>query len=95
MLQLQQGQHQANALISKKIQALVVRLPVLLFSRAAYRDGVMIPLRPGAPAEPKKCAGNQGTLITVEDLFYNVSTRRKSLKSPSEELAKITEVIMK
>ncbi len=63
--------------------------------RAAYSDGVMIPLRPGASAEPKLCAGNQGTLITVEDLFYNVATRRKALKSPSEELAKITDVMMK
>ena len=64
-------------------------------SRAAYSDGAMVPLRPGASAEPKLCAGNQGTLISVEDLFYNISTRRKALKSPSEELAKITDVMTK
>ena len=63
--------------------------------RAAYSDGVMVPLRPGATAEPKLCAGNQGTLISVEDLFYNVATRRKALKSSSEELAKITDVMTK
>nr|XP_022308233.1 DNA mismatch repair protein Mlh1-like [Crassostrea virginica] len=41
----------------------------------------------------KPCAGNVGTQITVEDLFYNISTRRKALKSPSEEHAKIAEVV--
>lgn len=49
----------------------------------------------GCAAEPKPCAGNQGTLITVEDLFYNVTTRRKALKTPSEELAKIASVMIK
>ena len=52
-------------------------------------------MKPGTVAEPKLCAGNVGTLITVEDLFYNVTTRRKSLKTPSEELAKITDVMTK
>ncbi|KAK7072700.1 DNA mismatch repair protein [Halocaridina rubra] len=42
---------------------------------------------------PKPCAGNQGTQITVEDLFYNVATRRKALKSPTEEHSKIAEVV--
>lgn len=63
--------------------------------RASYGDGAMIPLRPGGLPEPKLCAGNQGTVITVEDLFYNMTTRRKALKSPPEELAKITDVLMK
>ncbi|XP_018413303.1 PREDICTED: DNA mismatch repair protein Mlh1 isoform X3 [Nanorana parkeri] len=54
--------------------------------RANYADGKL-------KAPPKPCAGNQGTQITVEDLFYNVSTRRKALKSPSEEHARIVEVV--
>ncbi|KAK6491699.1 DNA mismatch repair protein Mlh1-like [Huso huso] len=54
--------------------------------RASYCDGKL-------KAPPKPCAGNQGTQITVEDLFYNVSTRRKALKSASEEYAKIVEII--
>ncbi|XP_075777905.1 DNA mismatch repair protein Mlh1 isoform X1 [Pelodiscus sinensis] len=54
--------------------------------RASYCDG-----KPKAP--PKPCAGNQGTQITVEDLFYNVTTRRKALRNPSEEYAKILEVV--
>uniref|UniRef100_A0A674KDV9 DNA mismatch repair protein MLH1 n=1 Tax=Terrapene triunguis TaxID=2587831 RepID=A0A674KDV9_9SAUR len=54
--------------------------------RASYCDGKL-------KASPKPCAGNQGTQITVEDLFYNVTTRRKALKNPSEEYAKILEVV--
>jgi len=55
----------------------------------------MVPFKPGTTAEPRVCAGNQGTLIVVEDLFYNVATRRKALKSPSEELSKIVDIVMK
>lgn len=54
--------------------------------RASYSDGKL-------KAPPKPCAGNQGTQITVEDLFYNISTRRKALKNPSEEYGKILEVV--
>ncbi|KAM8927039.1 DNA mismatch repair protein Mlh1 [Pelodytes ibericus] len=54
--------------------------------RASYADGKLKgPLKP--------CAGNQGTQITVEDLFYNVSTRRKALKSANEEHARIVDVV--
>ena len=63
--------------------------------RAAFSDGKMVPLRLGAAAEPKPCAGNQGTLIVVEDLFYNITTRRKALKNPSDEYAKIADVMTK
>ncbi|CAL1578362.1 unnamed protein product [Knipowitschia caucasica] len=54
--------------------------------RACYGDGKL-------KAPPKPCAGNQGTQILVEDLFYNVSTRRKALKSPSDEYSRIVEVV--
>ncbi|XP_037128539.1 DNA mismatch repair protein Mlh1 isoform X1 [Syngnathus acus] len=54
--------------------------------RGTYSDG-----KPKGP--PKPCAGNQGTQILAEDLFYNVSTRRKALKSPSDEYSRIVEVV--
>lgn len=41
----------------------------------------------------KPCAGNQGTLITIEDLFYNVPTRRNALKNVNEEHIKVAEVV--
>ncbi|KAJ2940140.1 hypothetical protein O0L34_g14179 [Tuta absoluta] len=41
----------------------------------------------------KACAGNNGTQITVEDLFYNVIARKKALRSPSEEYAHVMEVV--
>lgn len=54
--------------------------------KGAYQDGKL-------KASVKPSAGNVGTQITVEDLFYNVVTRRKALRSPAEEHAKITEVV--
>jgi len=38
-------------------------------------------------------AGNDGTQITVEDLFYNIPTRRKAFRSNSEEHQKIADVM--
>lgn len=46
-------------------------------------------------APPKSCAGNQGTTIVIENLFYNVATRRKALSNPTEEFNKITDVVTK
>lgn len=63
--------------------------------KAKYEDGKMVPLNPGGKAEPKPVAGNKGTQITVEDLFYNVSIRRKALKNGNEEHSKIYDVISK
>lgn len=54
--------------------------------KASYIDGKL-------KGPPKPCAGTQGTQIAVEDLFYNVSTRRKALKSPGEEHSRIADVV--
>lgn len=57
-------------------------------SRASYLDGKL-------KSPPTPCAGNQGTVITVENLFYNVPTRRKVLSNAFDEFSKIAEVVTK
>lgn len=42
---------------------------------------------------PTACAGNQGTTITFDDIFYNTPIRLSTLKFPSDEFQKIFEVI--
>ncbi|KAI1294253.1 DNA mismatch repair protein [Mortierella claussenii] len=61
--------------------------------KASYSDGVIIPAKPGATAEPKPCAGNNGTQISAEDLFYNVPTRRKAIKNATEEYNRILDIV--
>ncbi|XP_068625535.1 DNA mismatch repair protein Mlh1 [Battus philenor] len=54
--------------------------------KASYENGKL-------KGTVKPCAGNNGTQITVEDLFYNVIARKKSLCSPTEEYTHIMEVV--
>ncbi|KAI9713549.1 MAG: DNA mismatch repair protein [Bogoriella megaspora] len=61
--------------------------------RAQYSDGKLVAPKPGQNAEPKAVAGRPGTQITVEDLFYNVPTRRRAFRSSSEEYAKIVDLV--
>ncbi|KAF9977830.1 DNA mismatch repair protein [Actinomortierella ambigua] len=63
--------------------------------KASYSDGKVVPAKPGGPAEPKPCAGNNGTQITAKDLFFNVPTRRRALRSPTEEYNRILDVVNK
>ncbi|KAM3071077.1 DNA mismatch repair protein Mlh1 [Clarireedia jacksonii] len=61
--------------------------------RAHYDSGHLIPAKPGQSSEPKPIAGRPGTQIMVEDLFYNVPTRRRAFRSASEEYNKILDVV--
>ncbi|KAF1972188.1 DNA mismatch repair protein mutL [Bimuria novae-zelandiae CBS 107.79] len=61
--------------------------------RAHYADGKLVSPKPGQSAEPKPIAGRGGTQITVEDLFYNVPSRRRAFRSASEEYAKILDMV--
>ncbi|KAE9985822.1 hypothetical protein Vi05172_g9300 [Venturia inaequalis] len=61
--------------------------------RAQYGAGKLVPPKPGGNAEPKATAGRQGTQIAVEDLFYDVPTRRRAFRSASEEYAKILDLV--
>lgn len=63
--------------------------------KACYSDGVLVEPKPGQNADPKPCAGNDGTIITIEDLFYNTPTRLSALRSSSEEYTRILEVLTK
>lgn len=56
--------------------------------KCLYSDGKLT-------EKPKPCAANQGTSISVEDLFFNIPTRKRVLKSPSEEFQRIADVVSK
>lgn len=45
--------------------------------------------------DPTPSAGNLGTQISVNDLFYNSPSRRKTFKTPGEEYNKILDVAQK
>ncbi|QOU18283.1 hypothetical protein BRETT_000001, partial [Brettanomyces bruxellensis] len=57
-----------------------------------YLDGKLAPPPTGGSSEPRAVAGRDGTSIIVEDLFYNVPSRLRTLRSQSEEYARIVEV---
>ncbi|KAG6909915.1 hypothetical protein DXG01_014435 [Tephrocybe rancida] len=63
--------------------------------KTCYADGLLAPPKPGQSVDPKPCAGNDGTTITIEDLFYNTPTRLSALRSSSEEYSRILDVLTK
>lgn len=60
----------------------------MLLCRVIYENGSITD-------GPTSCAGNQGTTITFDDIFYNNPIRLKTLKFPSDEFQKIFDVTAK
>ncbi|KAJ2159548.1 DNA mismatch repair protein [Coemansia sp. RSA 552] len=61
--------------------------------KAHYADGKLVPAKPGgSSSDPVPCAGNTGTMITAEDLFYNIPSRKAALKNTRDEYNRIFEV---
>ncbi|WBW72214.1 MutL family protein Mlh1 [Schizosaccharomyces osmophilus] len=63
--------------------------------RAFYVDGKLAPAAPHNTSAPQPCAGKQGTVITVEELFYNVPGRKAALKHGSEEYRRVLNLMQK
>lgn len=63
-------------------------LPTNFYFRVKYENGEIT-------EGPTPCAGNQGTTITFDDIFYNSPIRLKTLGMLSEEFLKIYEVVAK
>eukprot|EP01102_Stenamoeba_stenopodia_P007590 TRINITY_DN2128_c0_g1_i1.p1 TRINITY_DN2128_c0_g1~~TRINITY_DN2128_c0_g1_i1.p1 ORF type:complete len:247 (-),score=24.36 TRINITY_DN2128_c0_g1_i1:17-694(-) len=61
--------------------------------RALYSEGVLLAPPGETSADPKPCAGRPGTLIEVEDLFYNVAVRKKAITNTHEEHKRIVDVV--
>ncbi|VDM33123.1 unnamed protein product [Hydatigera taeniaeformis] len=57
--------------------------------RAEYSQGALSASTP----TPCACAGNPGTCIQAEDLFYNLPSRREALRSSREEFMRVAEVV--
>eukprot|EP01114_Cavostelium_apophysatum_P022274 TRINITY_DN8002_c0_g1_i1.p1 TRINITY_DN8002_c0_g1~~TRINITY_DN8002_c0_g1_i1.p1 ORF type:complete len:675 (+),score=161.79 TRINITY_DN8002_c0_g1_i1:750-2774(+) len=54
----------------------------------SYMDG-----KPVNNSKPKACSGNQGTIVTVEDMFYNLPTRRKTITNFPDEYSRVVNVV--
>ncbi|CDK27475.1 unnamed protein product [Kuraishia capsulata CBS 1993] len=61
--------------------------------KCTYSDGRLVAPKPKESSDPKPTAGKDGTQITVEDLFFNVPSRLRAIRSPGEEYAKILDVV--
>lgn len=63
-----------------------------LFVRAVYKDSKLVS-QAGEDITP--IAGVKGTTITIEDMFYNVPSRKKALQKPQEEFIRVVDVVTK
>lgn len=65
----------------------------LVTAQADSERGSQVRYKGGILEEHTSASGRQGTDITVKNLFFNTPARLKYLKSPSTELAQITDVL--
>ncbi|ORX38673.1 hypothetical protein BD324DRAFT_621908 [Kockovaella imperatae] len=63
--------------------------------KALYADGELVASKTESSPEPKPAAANDGTVISAEDLFYNMPLRKRAFKSASDEYNRILDVIQK
>ncbi|KAM7534591.1 hypothetical protein Aperf_G00000118052 [Anoplocephala perfoliata] len=61
--------------------------------RAEYSGGALVSPSEGGSSAPRPCAGNPGTSVQAEDLFYNLPSRRDALPSPREEFRRVAEIV--
>lgn len=64
--------------------------------KASYSDGELTPFKSTDSGDKellKPTAGKDGTTFTIEDLFYNIPSRLRALKTGSDEFSKILDVI--
>jgi DNA mismatch repair protein MLH1 len=72
-----------------RLKVVSMRAGARMGHRAEFRDSEM------TSTEPERCAAVQGTVITAEDMFYNVPNRLKAFSSTSQEFHLIYDVVAK
>ncbi len=61
--------------------------------KSKYSDGKLVPIKVGGTSDPQPCAGTVGTMIAVEDLFYNMPTRKLAFKNLNEQYQRVLDVV--
>ena len=61
--------------------------------QSVYQDGKPVAAKGSQSTQPRPIAGNIGTQITVEDLFYSIPNRRRAFRSPCEKYTKILDIV--
>ena len=81
---------EALASISHVAHVTVTSRPhaALVAHRATYHDGKL-------DGPVVSCASNPGTCVSAAELFYNVPTRRRALRSTAEEHGRVLDVLTK